>query len=315
MSGLLVLKERLKEIYARHQGTINPVVKGLIALLMLLAINDKIGFVPYISNFLVVVLLTALCAALPTVAMLCIGCMVIFLHLMALSTEIALIGIAVFVVMILLYLRFCSNQLLLLILVPLSFYFGLSYIMPLAIGILCGPGAILTLVCGIIIHFFIDYISVNALMIQEIAATDSMSRIRVGLDAIIHNDALTLALISFVIATIVVYVLRKRAIDQAFSTSIFTGAIVNVILNFLGILIFDNGPSILGLLLGTIIAVPVAILIAFLFVGLDHSRTERVQFEDDDYYYYVKAVPKMNIQTPSKTVKRINTQRYHTHYR
>lgn len=315
MSGLLVLKERLKEIYARRHGVINPVVRGMVALFMLLAINDKIGFMPYLNNVFVVILLTALCAALPTTAMFCVACMVVFLHLMALSTEIALIGIAVLVVMLLLYLRFCSKQLILLILVPLSFYLGLSYIMPLVIGILCGPSAILTLVCGILIHFFIDYVSLNALAIQEIAATDSMSRIRMGLDGIIHNDACTIALISFIIATIVVYILRKQAIDQAFTRAIFTGAIVNVILNFLGILIFDNGPSVLGLILGTIIAVPVAILIAFLFVGLDYSRTERVQFEDDDYYYYVKAVPKMNIQSPSKTVKRINTQRYHTHYK
>jgi hypothetical protein len=27
-------------------------------------------------------------------------------------------------------------------------------------------------------------------------------------------------------------------------------------------------------------------------MNLDYARTERVQFEDDDYYYYVKAVPK-----------------------
>lgn len=315
MSALLVLKERIKEIYANHHGVIIPVLKGIIGLFMLLAINDKIGFMAPLNNFFVVLLLTALCAVLPMAGIVCVGCLVVFLHLMALSTEIALIAIAIFVVMLLLYLRFCSKQLILLVLIPISFYLGLPYIMPLAIGILCGPTALLTLVCGIIIHFYIDYVSVNALAIQEIAATDSMSRIRVGLDAIIHNDALTLALISFVIAMLVVYVLRKQAIDQAWSTSIFAGAIVNVILNFLGILIFDNGPSVLGLIFGTIIAVPVVMLIGFLFVGLDYSRTERVQFEDDDYYYYVKAVPKMNIQTPSKTVKRINTQRYHTHYK
>lgn len=315
MSALLVLKERIKNIYASHHSVIIPFLKGMMGLFMMLAINDKIGFVAPLNNFLVVLLLSALCAALPSVAMVIIGCAVVFLHLMALSTEIALIGIAIFAVMGLLYLRFCSKELILLVLVPLSFYLGLSYIMPLVIGVLCGPGAILTLICGIIIHFFIDYVSANALTIQGMAATDSMSRIRVALDGIIHNDALTLALISFVITAIVVYILRKQAIGQAFSVSIFTGAMVNVILNFLGILIFDNGPSVLGLIFGTIIAVPVAMLIAFIFVGLDYSRTERVQFEDDDYYYYVKAVPKMNIQTPSKTVKKINTQRYHTHYK
>ena len=83
----------------------------------------------------------------------------------------------------------------------------------------------------------------------------------------------------------------------------------------MGLLIFDNGPSIIGLLLGTIIAIPVAMLVGFLFMGLDYSRTERVQFEDEDYYYYVKVVPKMNIQAPSKTVKKINTQRHRTYYK
>ncbi len=315
MSALLVLKERIKRIYASYHSVMIPFLKGIIALFMLLAINDKIGFVASLNNFFVVILLSVICAALPTVATIFIGCMTVFLHLMALSMEIALIAVAVFAVMLLLYLRFCSKQLLLLVLVPLSFYLGLGYVMPLVIGIMFGPGAILTLVCGIIIHFYIEYISINALTIQGIAATDSMNRIRVGLDGMIHNDALTLALMSFVIATIVVYVLRRQAIDHAWSVSIFTGAMANVILNFLGILIFDNGPSVLGLIFGTIIAVPIAMLIAFLFVGLDYSRTERVQFEDEDYYYYVKAVPKMNIQEPAKTVKKINPQRYHTHYK
>jgi len=315
MSTLLVLKTRLKKIYARYHNVILPGAKAILALFMLLAINDRIGFMAPLNHFLVVLLLTAVCAVLPFSAMVWIGCMVVILHLMALSSEIAIIAIAVFAVMLLLYLRFCSKQLILLVLIPLSFYLGIPYIMPLTIGVLCGPSALLTLVSGIIIHFYIDYISVNTLAIQEIATTDSMSRVRVGLDAIIHNDALTLALISFVVATVVVYFLRRQAINQAYSTSVFTGAIVNVVLNFIGILILDNGPSVLGLVFGTVISVPVAILLAFLFVGLDYSRTERVQFEDDDYYYYVKAVPKMNIETPSKTVKKINTRRYHTHYK
>ena len=88
-----------------------------------------------------------------------------------------------------------------------------------------------------------------------------------------------------------------------------------MIMNFMGILVFDNGPTVIGLLLGTIIAVPLALLVAFLFMGLDYSRTEKVQFEDEDYYYYVKAVPKMKIQAPAKTIKRINAQKYRTHHK
>jgi hypothetical protein len=34
-----------------------------------------------------------------------------------------------------------------------------------------------------------------------------------------------------------------------------------------------------------------------------------VQFEDDEYYYYVKAVPKMNVSAPEVKVKNINRSR------
>lgn len=42
---------------------------------------------------------------------------------------------------------------------------------------------------------------------------------------------------------------------------------------------------------------------------MDYSRTEHTQFEDDEYYYYVKAVPKINVVAPEMNVKRINAQR------
>lgn len=268
-----------------------------------------------LDNFLVVVVLTAVCAFIPANSIVFVGFLMIFGHLSALSMEIALIAVAVFAVMALLYLRFCGKDLVLLVLTPLSFYFGIPYVMPLVAGILGGPMVALTLICGIIIHYYIDYISLNALTIQGMAAEGTMDKIRVGLDGIIHNEGMLLAIISFATATLVVYILRRQSIDYAWSVAICSGAMVNVILNFLGLLIFDNGPSVFGLLFGSIIAVPVAMMVALLFMGLDYSRTEKVQFEDEDYYYYVKAVPKMNIQAPAKTVKRINTQRYHSHHR
>ena len=46
-------------------------------------------------------------------------------------------------------------------------------------------------------------------------------------------------------------------------------------------------------------------LLEFLFFNLDYNRTERVQFEDDEYYYYVKAVPKVNLSSSEKKVQKI----------
>ena len=48
------------------------------------------------------------------------------------------------------------------------------------------------------------------------------------------------------------------------------------------------------------------LIVQFLFFNLDYSRTERLQFEDDDYYYYVKAVPKSLVTEKDKQIKRFN---------
>lgn len=315
MAALLTMKEKFKMIYAQYHKIILPIVKGLIACLMLIAISDKIGYNKTISSSLAIAGMTALCAFTPRMVTIMVGCAVVLIHLYALSAEVALISLAVFCVMVLVYIRFCGKDVLLLVLVPLSFYFKIPYVTPLITGILCTPSAALTLGCGVIIHYYLDYIAANAITIQGMGASASVEKIRLALNGIVQNDEMMLALISFVVATFVVYLLRRQSIDHAWSVAIFSGAMTNVILNFMGMLILDHGPSILGLLLGTIVAIPIAMVAAFLFIGADYSRTEKVQFEDEDYYYYVKAVPKMKIQAPAKTVKRINTQKYRTHHK
>ena len=47
----------------------------------------------------------------------------------------------------------------------------------------------------------------------------------------------------------------------------------------------------------------------FFIFSVDYTRTEHVQFEDDDYIYYVKAVPKMSVTTQEINVKKINAQK------
>ena len=72
---------------------------------------------------------------------------------------------------------------------------------------------------------------------------------------------------------------------------------------------FDTNVSILGLIVGTLFSMLIAKIVEFFAFHVDYSRTEKVQFEDDEYYYYVKAVPKVTVAAPSRTVKKINTSK------
>ena len=72
---------------------------------------------------------------------------------------------------------------------------------------------------------------------------------------------------------------------------------------------FDTNVPIGGVIIGSIFSVLIAMVVQFFAFNVDYSRTEKVQFEDDEYYYYVKAIPKITVATPSRTVKKINASR------
>ena len=44
-----------------------------------------------------------------------------------------------------------------------------------------------------------------------------------------------------------------------------------------------------------------------MFFAVDFRRTEYVQYEDDEYYYYVKAVPKIKVTQKDRNVTDIKS--------
>ena len=60
----------------------------------------------------------------------------------------------------------------------------------------------------------------------------------------------------------------------------------------------------IALTVGSAVSALIAFALKFLFFHVDYMRTERVQFEDDEYYYYVKAVPKISVTQSKKQVKK-----------
>ena len=62
----------------------------------------------------------------------------------------------------------------------------------------------------------------------------------------------------------------------------------------------------INLIVYTVVSVVVGLLLEFFVFGGDYSRTERLEYEDDEYYYYVKAVPKAAVATSERSIKKIN---------
>ncbi|MBQ2532206.1 MAG: hypothetical protein II545_01025, partial [Lachnospiraceae bacterium] len=86
------------------------------------------------------------------------------------------------------------------------------------------------------------------------------------------------------------------------------GVLVEFVIMIAGYLLFGNKDRIPTLIVSNLIVLAVGIVTNYLFQDLDYSRIEKLQFEDDDYNYYVTAIPKIQLTEKTLEVKRITDE-------
>lgn len=117
------------------------------------------------------------------------------------------------------------------------------------------------------------------------------------------NREMYLVIAAFVLMVVLIYVIRRMSVDHAWTIAIVTGVLVEFFVLFAGFMILGISGKYVWLIVGNVISVLIGLVLQFFFFNLDYTRTERVQFEDDEYYYYVKAVPKLYVTTSEKQIK------------
>lgn len=307
MTNLLVMKEYLKHFYSKYEIYIQPVAKFLLAFVSLQLINSKLGFMGAIDHVAIVLVVALMCSFLPRTFIVLFSALFILLHLYEMGIECAIVALVLFLVMFLLYFRFASKDVLAVVLTPICFALKIPYVIPIAFGLVGTPYSIVSVGCGIVTYYLVHYMSGNAAAIHGMGTDETATRLRYVLDGIVGNKTMILMLVAFAITIVVVYSIRRLSIDHSWQIAILAGILTDLMILLVGDLIYDTNISILGMIAGAILAAAVGEAVVFLCFNVDYSRTERVQFEDDEYYYYVKAVPKITIAKPSKNVKRINT--------
>lgn len=309
MTALLELRENLKKIYSRNEAFILPVIKFLLSFIVLSIINGKMGYMTKLDNMAIVLIVSLLCSFLPTGFMVFFAMMFAVLHMYALSIETAAVGLVVFLLLYLLFLRFTAKEALVVVLTPVLCMLKLPYVMPVAMGLIGTPASCVSVGCGVVVYYLLQTVITNAPTINSMGAEEATAKLRLLIDGMLGNKAMLVTIAAFAITVIVVYLIRRMSVDHSWTIAMVAGVMIEVMILLVGDLMYDTNLSIVSALLGAVVTLIACKIIEFFRFCLDYSRTEKVQFEDDEYYYYVKAVPKMTVAAPTNTVKKINTQR------
>lgn len=308
MTALLEMKQRLKIFYSRYDIYLIPALKFLLAFFAFMMINGQIGFMDKVANPAIALLLALLCSFLPVNMTAVFGAVLICVHAFALSLEVLAIAAGLLFVMYVLYFRVAPGYGYVLVLTPVAFLLRIPYVLPLVMGLVGGPVCAVPVGCGTVIYNLMYYMKNNEKMLSSTETGQMSSRMLYLVENVLNNKSVILTILVFAVTLVIVYAIRRMSVDYSWYIAIGAGAVVNVVLFLIGALVMKTSVEIAPLIFGTLISLLIALVVEFFVFSVDYSRTEYTQFEDDEYYYYVKAVPKMSIAVSEKRVKKINSR-------
>ncbi|MCR5398635.1 MAG: hypothetical protein K6E68_03760 [Lachnospiraceae bacterium] len=305
MSGFIITRELIKRIYTKYDAYINPLLKFIFALIILSVVNSKIGYMDRLDNIAIVLIAALLCSFMPTQVIALMTGVFMILHMYALALECALVFGVLFFLMFILYVRLVPKETMVVLITPVLYLLKIPYVMPVAVGLFGGPMSFVSLAFGVVLACFIEYVHNNATTLTSMEDGNIVGRITFVVDGLLGNRAMLAMIIVFSIVLLLVYVLRRRAIDYSWTLAVIAGSIAELVLFLICDIALNLNYSLGGIIFGSILAAGVGLFLQLFSFHLDYKRVENVQFEDDDYYYYVRAVPKVKMSATDRKVKKV----------
>ncbi len=309
MMKFLELREKLRSIYQKFQLYINPFMKFIVALIVFQLINQTIGYDERLTKLPIVLAFSLLCAFTPSQILVLLAGVVSIAHIYSVSQILSIIIILIVLIIYCLFLRFTPRLGYVILAVPILYLLKIPYLVPIVMGIFATPIAIVPTGCGVFIYYLFQIIKNTEDTQIKLTIEDTLSLYTNIIDSIVKNKQMILTIVIFSLIIIVTYIVRRMKFDYAREIAIAAGSLTCILGFLICDLQLDISEQIGSMIVGTIVSAVIAVVIQLFYCTLDYTAVEFVQFEDEDYYYYVKAIPKINVTAPEKNVKKFNTQK------
>ena len=310
MSQVLEVRDKIRDFLRKYDEITSPLLRFLLAYILFTSINSMFGYSEFLSKGIVIFLLSVICALVTNSVIVFIGGICIVLHCFSVSVEVGIVSVLFFVAMYCLYLRMFSHCSSVLMIVPVLFLLKIQFAAPIIVGIFAGMAGIVPMAFGVVMFYFAKSVE-DVSKILKTATEDELKKFQAYeyiVDAIVKNKELLLIIVSFAVVVVITYVIYKLPFNCSWYVAIGVGGLSTILVFMVcGIMLeipVNIGSVVVGALVGTIIATVIQMCKSM----VDYSKKESVQFEDDDYYYYVTAIPKYNMSTKKKSVKKMTEE-------
>ena len=308
MTHFLEFKDKLAQIYSKYDTYILAGLKFFACFFLMLFMERQTSFAHSLDYPVLMFLgAAALCALFPQ-SMISI-CLSAFLLLQMKEVSIECVAMLAMILVIVTagYYSFKPGNSILMALSVLFTCWKVPGIIIIIAGIVAGPFSVIPVGFGVIIGTYVQGVSGNLAMVSaENTSMELLQKLLFLSNLILKNPMLWLYLLLTVVIIVMVYVIRKMSISYSWLIAAATGAVLYVVISVLGGYVGNVDVSLFPTILAAVLGMAFAVAVYMFVYALDYSEIENVCFEDDDYVYYVKAVPKMKVTKSQVLVKTIN---------
>jgi len=261
-----------------------------------------------------ILVITACCTVLtalisPPIFMI-LAALIACLYLSMASVETALVAFIFCFLIFVFYVRVFPKESLVIPAMLAAYFFKVPYVVPIFAALYIGVRAIVPVGAAVFIWSNTYLLKGMAEIAPRADFTplgllDSAIEIYEYLQTAIKGNGWVFVAIVFCFAVIVGWVISNVFVDHERELAIVSSGIIIMVGLLIAAVVAGAQVSIIGTILGTIISCGIVYVIQSMDFVLDYGSAQRVKFQDDNYYYYVKAVPKINMHNSQQIKQEI----------
>lgn len=216
-------------------------------------------------------------------------------ELYGLSLPALAVGGGLLLLVALLYFGLAPQGALAFLLTPLALVLHVPLAVPVAFGLLETPLSAIGIAAGTVSYYGLKSVIGTEFVLSDPSLSMQeafIEEMQAMLSNFLGNGEMILTLIALTAVLIAAFAVRSMEMRYAWPVAIGTGIFIYLVLEIFGVFTLDIPVSIPDLVIGVIAAALVGSVLQLFFFDLDYRSTEKLRFEDDEYYYYVTAVPK-----------------------
>ena len=306
MTSLLVLKEHIKAFYAAHSALVIHLFRFVLCFAALEIIGRNAGYIEILTTLPVEFLMSLFGCFLPAGAATLLVGLVLLAQVYKASMELAVITLVLILLILLLYYGFEPGDSALLLAAPVFMQLHIPYALAVIVGLTGSVISVIPMSCGILFYYILVYAGQAANLAQPGQQTEFTEVFAQILEGLAGNRAMLIVMAACALGVLVVWAIRIQAFHYSWTAASVAGIVVMLFMTFF--LHYHSGleTSVTEMTIASLVSLLAGAVCRYLFFLVDYSRTEYLQYEDENYHYYVKAVPKVAVTKTDVKVQKFN---------